>query len=139
MHLREQPVADGRVHRQAELMQQRRRRRRRRDRAGRQSARISPGAIGRLQQLQALHHAQRFRQRAAEILIGAERHKAPIRAPRRPSFVRLIAAVAAAVPLDFREQNLAQSRRHALAADRRPAPRQRAEMDKIEPVAFSET
>jgi len=137
MELREEPVADDGVDRHAELVEQG-------DGggggvrgAGAQAAGVGPRAVGGFEEFEALHHAQRLGQFAAEILIRAEGDEAAVGIAKVGAFIRVVAAVARTMSLDPGEQRVREAGRHFPQTEGGPAAGERAEVDEVETRAVA--
>ena len=108
-------------------------------RAGGEAACIAPRAVGCFEKFQALHHPQRLRHFALQILIRAERNETAVGIAVLRVRPRVVAAVARAKGFDPRKNRIGETVRHFFPADCRMASRECAEMHEVERRAVAET
>ena len=130
--LREEPIGNGVVHGHAKLVQKGDGGGGGGDGSALHAAHVSPRAVGRFEELEALHHAQRFGQFAACILVGTEGDEAAVSVAEVRAERLVVSSVGRAVCLDAREEVCG-----ALAGGG-AATSERAEVDEVEPFAIAE-
>jgi hypothetical protein len=109
--LREDPVAEGGIHGEAEVTDEDDGAGGGVEGAGLGAGDVAPGAVGGFEPLEGLDEAQEAGRRAAEVLVGAERDEGTVGGAVGGGEVALVAAVGAAELLDAPQEGAVESGR----------------------------
>jgi hypothetical protein len=130
--LRENPIADGRVHRKTEVPDERDGAGGGVERADGGPGEIAPRAIGGFEAFEGADQVQRPRRRVAEILIRAERDEGAVGRAVGQAGVAFVAAVGFAEGLDAGEERAVEAGWEAVEAEAGPTTREGGDVDEVE-------